>query len=235
MKRRNLDTVLFFKMGKFYELFHMDAVTAVSACQLLFMRKEMAHCGFPEISFQRYANILIEKGYKVARIEQTETPKMMEARCKQLSRPTKFDKVVERKICQRISIGTRTFHDGDEEENLLAILEASNPDRPGRPDVGVCVCNPALSKIYFGQFEDDALYSRTLSLLSFITVSEIVYQRTAVTPGLLKLLNNFTAVRKSSLIFPMAEDAVKAFMEGGYYADAEAWPGSLKAALESGN
>ena len=36
----------------------------------------MAHCGFPEAAFQRYANVLIDKGYKIARIEQVETPKV---------------------------------------------------------------------------------------------------------------------------------------------------------------
>ena len=63
----------------------------------------MAHCGFPEAAFQRYANILIDKGFKIARIEQVETPKMMEQRCKKMTRKvTKFDKVVERKICEKV-------------------------------------------------------------------------------------------------------------------------------------
>ena len=38
--------------------------------------------------------MLIEKGYKVARVEQTETPDMMEARVKATRGPTKFDKSV---------------------------------------------------------------------------------------------------------------------------------------------
>ena len=61
-------------MGKFYELFHMDAVLAVEKCGLLYMKKEMAHCGFPEKAFERYADVLVNMGIKVARIEQTETP-----------------------------------------------------------------------------------------------------------------------------------------------------------------
>ncbi len=239
IKRQNLDTVLFFKMGKFYELFHMDAVIAVEQCQLIYMKKDYAHCGFPEAAFQRYANVLIEKGHKVARIEQTETPKMMEARCKKLARPaTKFDKVVQRKICQRITIGTRTFHDG-EDEHLMAIYEdrsnSSSNAVGGRPTVGVCICNPGLSKVFFGQFEDDTLYSRTLSLLSFVTVSEMLYQRSALSPALWKLLSNFSAVRKSTAHFPSAEDAVKGFMESSYFANADTWPESMNKALESGS
>jgi len=56
------------------------------------MKKEIAHCGFPEAAFQRYADIMIDLGFKVARIEQTETPAQMAERCAQMSRPSKFDK-----------------------------------------------------------------------------------------------------------------------------------------------
>ena len=56
------------------------------------MKKEMAHAGFPEAAFQRYAEILVDLGFKVARIEQTETPVQMSERCATMTRPTKFDK-----------------------------------------------------------------------------------------------------------------------------------------------
>lgn len=47
-----------------------------------FCQGEQAHSGFPEIAYSRYADMLIQKGYKVARIEQTETPDMMTERVK---------------------------------------------------------------------------------------------------------------------------------------------------------
>ena len=53
----------------------------VNACFLSF-QGDHAHAGFPEISFGRYADTLVEKGYKVARIEQTENPDMMNERVK---------------------------------------------------------------------------------------------------------------------------------------------------------
>ena len=43
---------------------------------------DYAHSGFPEISYGRYSDMLIQKGFKVARIEQTETPDMMNERLK---------------------------------------------------------------------------------------------------------------------------------------------------------
>ena len=106
-KTNHFDTVLFFKMGKFYELFHMDAVIAVNELQIAYMKGELAHAGFPEKAYKRYADVLIQKGYKVARIEQTETPQMMEKRVKQTKKSTKFDKVVNREICRVSTIGSR--------------------------------------------------------------------------------------------------------------------------------
>jgi DNA mismatch repair protein MSH6 len=38
------------------------------------------HVGFPEKALDKYLAILVEYGYKVAVIEQTETPKQLEQR-----------------------------------------------------------------------------------------------------------------------------------------------------------
>ena len=68
-KSDHYDKILFFKMGKFYELFHMDALIGVERCGLTFMKnKENAHAGFPEKAFERYVEVLVNLGYKVARI-----------------------------------------------------------------------------------------------------------------------------------------------------------------------
>ena len=94
---------------------------------------ETAHAGFPEVAYARYAATLVEKGYKVARIEQTETPAMMEERVKKMTKPSKFDKVVEREVCQVMTKGTRvnTFLDSHNYEGepsyLLAVIEKPGP------------------------------------------------------------------------------------------------------------
>jgi len=81
----------------------MDAVLSVRHCGLTFMQKKSyAHAGFPESAFEKHANLLIDLGFKIARIEQMETPKMMDERCGKMARaPTKWDKVVKRSICQK--------------------------------------------------------------------------------------------------------------------------------------
>lgn len=63
LKSKHFDVVLFFKMGKFYELYHMDALMAVKELGIILMKGDHAHCGFPERGFSKYSALLIERGY----------------------------------------------------------------------------------------------------------------------------------------------------------------------------
>lgn len=105
-KRDNMDTLLFFKMGKFYELFHMDADVLVAELDCIYMRGFSAHAGFPEIAFGRFSEALVAKGYRIARIEQTETPDQLAERKKTITSGKK-PQVVMREMCSIKSRGTR--------------------------------------------------------------------------------------------------------------------------------
>ena len=48
------DTIIFFKLGKFYELFYDDALIGNKILDLKWMGKKM-HAGFPEKSLEKYA------------------------------------------------------------------------------------------------------------------------------------------------------------------------------------
>lgn len=65
MKSKHYDVILFFKMGKFYELYHMDALLAVKELGIILMKGDHAHCGFPERGFAKHSSILIERGYVI--------------------------------------------------------------------------------------------------------------------------------------------------------------------------
>lgn len=52
------------QVGKFYELFHMDADIGVRELDLLYMKGDKAHSGFPEIAYGKFSARLVEKGYK---------------------------------------------------------------------------------------------------------------------------------------------------------------------------
>lgn len=66
-----------------FDLDNMDAIICAPELNLTMMKGDLAHCGFPEKAYSKFADILVSKGYKVARVEQTETPNMMKERLEQ--------------------------------------------------------------------------------------------------------------------------------------------------------
>ena len=80
IKEQNKDSLLFFRVGDFYELFFDDAVTASRELEIVLTGKECGleerapMCGVPYHSYEGYVARLIEKGYRVAICEQTEDP-----------------------------------------------------------------------------------------------------------------------------------------------------------------
>jgi DNA mismatch repair protein MutS len=80
IKKENPDSILFFRLGDFYEMFFEDAVIAapVLEVQLTSRDKSSANpipmCGIPYHAAGNYIQKLIQKGFKVAICEQTEVP-----------------------------------------------------------------------------------------------------------------------------------------------------------------
>lgn len=200
IKQKNMDAILFFKMGKFYELFNEDAVIGVNNLDIAYMKGDEsrpAHAGFPEVSYEKYSKALIDKGFKVIRIEQTETPAMMEERCQETGRRGKFDKVVKREVCRVTTKGTQmlgimesVFHTC-QNQYLLAICETTQM-------FGVCFIDVTVSKLYMGQFEDDNNQSKLNILLAHHTPTEILYEK-----GNLTKQTYQTLVKSSAILTPL--------------------------------
>ena len=83
IKERNSDSVLFFRLGDFYEMFGDDARTASRELDLVLTSRDKSSsdpedkipmCGVPYHSAETYIARLIAKGYKVAICEQLEDP-----------------------------------------------------------------------------------------------------------------------------------------------------------------
>jgi len=68
IKSVNFDKIIFFKLGKFYELFYDDAMISKKVLDLNWMGNKM-HTGFPEKALQKYGKKLVEYGYKVGIVE----------------------------------------------------------------------------------------------------------------------------------------------------------------------
>ena len=80
VKQQTFDCILLMKVGKFYETYHMDADILVKVCDLVYMKGETAHAGFPEAAYSKFSNQLVDANYRVARVEQTETPQQLKER-----------------------------------------------------------------------------------------------------------------------------------------------------------
>ena len=196
IKSQYFDTVLLFKTGKFYEMFHMDADVGVQILGFAYMKGAQAHAGFPEVGYGKFSAMLVQAGYKVARVEQTETPEMLKERKKSKKAGTKTPQVMNREVCSIMTAGTRTFCYMDEVDGLmdadnhsssvgplLAIKEisvkvaVSQDDEEVQPvcEYGVTIIDAIRATVTIGQFADDVLRSRMNTLLTRFQPSEVCY------------------------------------------------------------
>ncbi|KAL7066629.1 MutS domain-containing III family protein [Cryptosporidium serpentis] len=106
LKKDHFDKLVFFKIGKFYELFYIDACLSQRLCDLRWMSGDgKPHVGFPEAALHAYANKLVNYGYRVVVVEQMETPKELEERNRTTS-GIKKDKAVRRGVNEFFTNGT---------------------------------------------------------------------------------------------------------------------------------
>lgn len=93
------DSILFYRLGDFYEMFFEDAVTASHELELVLTGKNaglddrIPMCGIPYHSSANYIDKLIEKGYKISICEQVEDPSLAKG-------------IVKREVIQTVSKGT---------------------------------------------------------------------------------------------------------------------------------
>ncbi|MDG2034973.1 MAG: DNA mismatch repair protein MutS, partial [Rhodospirillales bacterium] len=107
IKADNPDSLLFYRMGDFYELFFDDAVAAAAALDITLTKRgkhagdDIPMCGVPVHSHDSYLARLIKKGFKVAVCEQTENPADAKKRGGAKA-------VVQRAVVRTITSGTLT-------------------------------------------------------------------------------------------------------------------------------
>ena len=100
------DSLLFYRMGDFYEMFFDDAKAAAAALDIALTKrgqhqgKDIPMCGVPVHSHEVYLSRLIRKGFKVALCEQIEDPAEAKKRGSK--------SVVKRDIVRIITPGTLT-------------------------------------------------------------------------------------------------------------------------------
>src|SRR6056297_2982603 len=129
LKKEAGDSLLFYRMGDFFELFFEDAKIAANILDIaLTSRGEhdgrpVAMCGVPVHSAEGYLARLIKAGQRVAIAEQVETPDEAKARAKREGRPSS-KVLVARDIVRFVTAGTLTEEALLEQHraNMLAAL-----------------------------------------------------------------------------------------------------------------
>ena len=111
LKEKNMDTIILYRLGDFYEMFFEDAELVSHELELTLtgrnagLDERVPMCGVPHHAVDIYIDKLIKKGYKVAICEQLEDPKAAKG-------------IVKRDITEVISSGSViTGNSLDEKEN----------------------------------------------------------------------------------------------------------------------
>lgn len=110
IKDKYEDSIIFFRLGDFYEMFFEDAILASRVLELALTGKQaglderVPMCGIPHHAYVSYVDALIDKGYKVAICEQLEDPKEVKG-------------MVKRDVIQIVTKGTRLDANIDSKSN----------------------------------------------------------------------------------------------------------------------
>lgn len=189
IKKDHYDVLIFFKKGKFYELYDVDADVGHKELGLNYTkggRVDMRCCGVPEQAFDKHTARLIDLGYKVGRVEQTETAIAAEKR-KNSSTGSKSS-VCERSLVRILTKAT-VSDDGLLKDHrsryVIAILEddlepfplqpnASEPGYDKSRVVGICYVDVASGRINISQIRDDVRLSKTERLVTYLQPHEYI-------------------------------------------------------------
>ncbi len=119
IKGKYPDTIIFFRLGDFYEMFGEDAVIASKVLQITLTTRDkgkanpMPMCGIPHFASDNYVSKLVKSGHKVAICEQVEDAKESKG-------------IVKRDVVKVVTPGT--YHPDNPKENnfILGFFQKEN-------------------------------------------------------------------------------------------------------------
>ncbi|KAI0300141.1 muts domain V-domain-containing protein [Multifurca ochricompacta] len=195
IKQNHFDTILFFQKGKFFELYEEDARIGHREFDLkLTQRVKMSMVGVPEMSFNFWAAKFLAKGYKVGRVDQSETALGAEMRVAanksrgKLGDDKQKEKIVRRELNKVYTNGTLVDDElltDDQAGHCLSIREG---DEGEHGNFGICVLDSATSEFNLSAFNDDVCRTRLETLIRQLRPKEIVFTKGNLSVSTVRLL-----------------------------------------------
>ncbi|KAL3427447.1 DNA mismatch repair protein msh6 [Phlyctema vagabunda] len=203
IKQKFWDTIVFFKKGKFYELYEKDATIGHQLFDLkLTDRVNMRMVGVPESSLDHWANQFVAKGYKIARVDQCESALGKEMREREdsagapgkngVKAAKKPDKIIRRELACVLTGGTLvegSMLQDDMATYCVAIKEATVDDLPA---FGISFVDAATGQFFLTDFVDDVDLTKFETFVAQTRPQELLLEKSCLSTKAIRILKNST-------------------------------------------
>ncbi|KAH8669713.1 muts domain V-domain-containing protein [Tricladium varicosporioides] len=198
IKQKFFDTIVFFKKGKFYELYENDATIGHQLFDLkLTDRVNMRMVGVPEMSLDHWANQFVAKGYKIARVDQCESALGKEMRetdekTQKGGKAGKADKIIRRELACVLTGGTlveASMLQDDMATFCVAIKESTLDDLPA---FGVAFVDTATGQFFLSEFVDDVDLTKFETFVAQTRPQELLLEKACISTKAMRILKNNT-------------------------------------------
>lgn len=239
IKQNHWDTIVFFKKGKFYELYENDATIGHQEFDFKMTdRVNMRMVGVPESSLDHWVNQFIAKQYKVARVDQMETNLGKEMRERQEKGGKKADKVISRKLACVLTAGTLVDGSMLQDDMAAYCVAIKESVVDGLPAFGIAFADTATGRFFLSGFVDDLDLTKFETLIAQTGPRELLLEKSRVSTKVLRILKNNTSPTtiwthlKPGTEFWDADTARRELNFGKYFAtedeEEEKWPEALQ-------
>ncbi|KAJ0540686.1 putative DNA mismatch repair protein MutS/MSH [Helianthus annuus] len=188
VKSQYMDVLIFFKVGKFYELYELDAEIGHKELDWKITMSGVGKCrqvGITEHAIDDAIEKLLARMYKVGRVEQLETADQAKSRGN--------SSVIQRKLVQVLTPSTLIHGNiGPQAVHLLSLKEGTSDSADGTTAFGFAFVDCASLQFWIGSVTDDASCAALGALLMQVSPAEVIYESQGLSKETQKALNKYS-------------------------------------------
>ncbi len=190
IKKQYPGTILFFRLGDFYEMFNEDALIGSRELQITLTARQkespnpVPMCGIPYHAASGYISKLVSKGYRVAICDQTE-------------QASKGTKLVRREVVRIVTPGTSVDEQLQSEREPIFLSAAVEVDNA----VGVAFLDVSTGEFFVSEFDGPERWSRARERIERYAPKELILPRNNAK----RWAEDLGFARRESLLYPETE------------------------------